>query len=706
MAAPRASVDRGSGGAMGGGKRNSLPIGVSFGMDGEEAGPQAPRAPLSFRIQSTHLAVGLTGPGATGLIRAKLEKLRALFYGALFYMTDRSGKEVDIVLSVVLPISLVLVDGFQLAALGVTSAWYQPSISWLALGPNVMRHIEGSSSLFAVLYWGAVALLALTIALTVYAARMYQIHSFKILPIRILRFLVPLLVSALYIPALSLLSTPFYCSITTNRESHPWAEAICVPGQWEASLAASSAVLAAYIPFAAIMASVFHDSDPLSANVGARAHGRVQLAYITVQSALVLLNKGLRTSYPVAFNALLLTGCLLMVFLMVVLMPYYQHGMNMLRAACFGLAAGIALGSVVVSSTDEAARAAVSIAFMVLVVPMAGLAALAVHLRMRALTRRIRARAIGGFADGATVEVAETPENGFYGSVPQRQRARLHGLNLLDRSQGFFMEAQVELMARAALNDRENVDPLTAAEAVYEDGMMRFPRSPYLALHYATFLSGYKKARESALLRMRMAERYPKVPLDIRFLLSAKRREWTQLDYSSSLGEAAGISAVAILEFQLALDEATRRQNEALRSIRLFWRGLARIAPAWDPTAKGRAAARFRRLSIGSVLHASALQAYEQARPRARPRPCPTALTPEQRLASIERSKASAERAYRRLLSKFPRSPALCRAFAYFRKEICQDPAEGAAFYAKADDLEEHESARPSPPLLAFRWDS
>eukprot|EP00741_Cyanophora_paradoxa_P009908 tig00000157_g9598.t1 len=243
-------------------------------------------------------------------------------------------------------------------------------------------------------------------------------------------------------------------------------------------------------------------------------------------------------------------------------------------------------------------------------------------------------------------------------------------------------------------------DALAAAEAIYEEGMNRHKASQYVALNYAIFLHGFKKNPSSAMVRLRLAERSPRRALDMAFFLAAKRREWTQREYSASLGEAAGISAVAVLEFQMLMDEATRHQNAALREIRALWKTVLKSLakreqegrPAALPPAAVADSRSTRRLSLLAPPPAGAGAGAHGSRRRVAPLlPGGRALhatSLETKVASIHRAKRAAEQAYRRLLSRFTRSPALWRAYAYFLL-VSNEEREANESFARADELEE-----------------
>eukprot|EP00741_Cyanophora_paradoxa_P016889 tig00020943_g16310.t3 len=188
-----------------------------------------------------------------------------------------------------------------------------------------------------------------------------------------------------------------------------------------------------------------------------------------------------------------------------------------------------------------------------------------------------------------------------------------------------------------------------------------------------------------------MAERLPRVGLDIAFLLLAKRRAIVQMDQSKSLGEDTGLSVVAFLEvrrltlrepelrdrtdaaqFQQTLEDATKHQNMALQEIRSFWRNMLRLSHslAWEG-ANSKTERRQGGATFDAGGRASASAGKRDGRRRVTlidqngvaPLAAITGL--EQRLATIEKSKARVEGAYQRLISKFPRSPALWCALLF-----------------------------------------
>eukprot|EP00741_Cyanophora_paradoxa_P021589 tig00021366_g20839.t1 len=432
---------------------------------------------------------GLVGGSALSS-SGRLEKLRQLINGALFYLTDKTGKNYDVLFSVVWPTVAVVLDACQLVGLAMTPEWHSPSVSWLQVGLDFYVQFQRANFAFVFLYWAVIAVLGLTFALT-----------------------------------------------------------------------------------------------PLSADVTARTHGRVHLAYVAVQSVLVFVGPPLRERQSFLFLLLVSSACFLMSSLFVVLQPHYHRPMNMLRAGCFAAAGTFAIGS---------------------------------------------------------------------------------------------------------------LEGIEAAEAIFEAGLARFKTSAYVALHYAVFLSTFKKEQQLATHRLRMAERLPRVGLDVGFLLQAKRRAIVQMDQSKSLGEDAGLSVVAFLEFQQTLEDATKHQNMALQEIRSFWRNMQRLSNSltWEGARTER-----RPGALGGRLQAGPRRNGNGGRRGAMNEPNGAGLASlvaisglEQRLATIEKSKLRTEGAYQRLISKFPRSPALCRAYAYFKAEVCNQHADAAIYHARADEIEDAEA--------------
>eukprot|EP00741_Cyanophora_paradoxa_P009909 tig00000157_g9599.t1 len=497
---------------------------MDAGRGRERAAPRAAAAAGGGAGALLEMPSALRSASLLGQLRAKIEAAQSFLFGALFFMTDRGGRDPDVVRGLIIPVSLVIADALQLLSLALSSSWHAPSVKWcgpsrprarprprvrmrhrgpdprldlLTSGLSLAAHFESVSVAALGLYWGLAALLAATFALVIYASLMFKEHRFRVLPIRVLWYhppsLPPSLVSApTPPPSLQLLAAPFFCSVAGGAGRGPddpdaWMADFCDSTPWMRlrsswlTLGVSAVLLALHVPFAALVAAVFHDNDPLSVDVGARAHGRVQLLYVLFQSALVFLSRALGGRHPVAFASFLLGGCLLLACLVVLLLPHYSNFMNMLRAGCFLSAAVFALGSIVLAYSGPESALPVSLAFIFLIslasfpslfrsfdpepfdpdagIPVALLGAFAVRLRHRGVLRRVLHKArTGSFGDFEASPETERGEEGadFAGGFPAPRRRRGaaglgFGFGLLSRSRGFLVAAQVELEARAAV---------------------------------------------------------------------------------------------------------------------------------------------------------------------------------------------------------------------------------------------------------------
>ncbi|KAL0235483.1 hypothetical protein GEMRC1_002065 [Eukaryota sp. GEM-RC1] len=176
--------------------------------------------------------------------------------------------------------------------------------------------------------WGRVRLDA------IYVARVFRKGRFTVIwPISLLRTLIALAVTILYIPFLTILTTMLDCRTIDSV----FGEGTCF--SYPHSLGAIIALIAVplFMAIAILMTLVYFDPDPLSTSPLARPHSRVDCVYCIFRSILVLTS-------VLLYDQVLLRGIvhiaitLFMIVFIVIFQPFYSPTFNTIRSALFGIA--------------------------------------------------------------------------------------------------------------------------------------------------------------------------------------------------------------------------------------------------------------------------------------------------------------------------------------------------------------------------------
>lgn len=194
---------------------------------------------------------------------------------------------------------------------------------------------------------------------------------------------------------------------------------------------------------------------------------------------------------------------------------------------------------------------------------------------------------------------------------------------------------EVEAMARVARSGgagarRGPPDPhrLMAAEAVLLVGMAQFPDEPVLQILYGSFLVELHSELSHGTAFFERA-RHMQPNARARFMLFVRDREQKQRAQGDSMGGGA-MDLVSYVEFQNAFTQLLKAHRGALRANRRFWRLLLRSEIA------------FRALADAFEL--------------------------------MDKTELKADRAYRAILERYPKSVKLLRAYAGFLEEARARP--------------------------------
>eukprot|EP00898_Chlorokybus_atmophyticus_P008160 jgi/Chlat1/8345/Chrsp8S00675 len=193
---------------------------------------------------------------------------------------------------------------------------------------------------------------------------------------------------------------------------------------------------------------------------------------------------------------------------------------------------------------------------------------------------------------------------------------------------------------RVMVQDEAQVN---AAELILLTGLAQFPDSPFLHVVYASFLIRLRKNQVQAQFHMEKA-RGLNPGVRERFMIFVRDRERKHSLQSESTGEAS-MDLVSYVEFQNNYNLSLASHKNALKATRRFWRVVM----------------------VDNVSFSLLASAFN----------------------NIDSAESKADRAYRTVLERYPRSVKLLRSYGHFLEEVRNDPWAARKYYTEADKQEE-----------------
>eukprot|EP00741_Cyanophora_paradoxa_P019786 tig00021168_g19096.t1 len=658
------------------------------------AGPAAPSlsGAIAAPAAMDKLETGSVHSAATGTESQILMEMEGLqerktedaLFGTLFTMTSRNSQtKTRLSTRVVVFLFFTLLDFVQLIGLAYDdTVWHPDVVGWLAFLFEISRRLNALGRMWMVAFYYIAAIAVLSaIGLLIYVGFLFKRDRFQMFPVKALRILVTILVTALYITVLEILISPFDCVFSGT----------CLELSSIVQMGISFILLLVFMPFCLLMSLVFHDHETHSPDLESRPTGRGDLLYLASRTVLVLARHFLWPYSPSLVGLLVAAASGLQAGYTAVFLPYYRRSINTFKAWLFMGAAVFSLGTVALRNATADGRYAASIAVLVALVPLGAIGALVAEFRHYRISRAFlkipaahasvlvaggssQEEASAKAAAAAAADLAEsTHGGGMARALVRRARTVTKSISTLggplaaaifdngDDGDGhepgaggqgpFLLEQEVEVAVRfLRLTRHPSAGLLDAAEAVYKRGMQQFPKSAYVRITYASFLQSYRKNVPGAMVALKDAwQRKP--PFDQRFWLSSIRRSWEQMNQGQSAGQGESLSFIKMLEFKRLLTVTQAHHNQAVVHVRAFWRGLAR-----------------KRVLLPAVLD-----------------------NVGKKLEEIRKVKSKADEGYRRLLTQYPRSKLLIRSYAAFLLHVGNEAEAAAVQFAKADEIEEAE---------------
>lgn len=179
--------------------------------------------------------------------------------------------------------------------------------------------------------------------------------------------------------------------------------------------------------------------------------------------------------------------------------------------------------------------------------------------------------------------------------------------------------------------------------------MTQYPDSAAVRLAYSNFLIHFRRDEQAGHAQVEEVRRISP-SIQYRFMVFIRDMERLKKQRALSFGHGT-MDLVSYVEFQSQLRRAVRTHKKAFRGMRNFWRHLLS-----DNSMQGIDA-------LGKMLRD--LHAYE----------------------------STAEKTYKGLLKKYPRSVRLLRSYGVFELEIKNEEDSARKFFTKADQLEDEQAA-------------
>lgn len=547
------------------------------------------------------------------------------------------------------------------------------ALQWISLLKLLVPRADSLGSFLAG-YIPAVAVvwLALADGVYVHGSLRSPAPSALLWPIRTLRVVVTLLLSAGFIPVMTILLVPFDCDLL---QRYVGSELVCHSSAHLSAIIASALTLTLLVPAACLLALTHFEANPLSGNPIARPSSRVDCAETIFRTIMVVAVLFVSSATLVALLMVFLTG--FHAVLVIGSLPYYSQKTNERRAALSGMLFWLSLGSLVVSASGSAAGSPERLwitASCACTSPLAGLAAVCGARRrfqwLRSLAMRVKSGNVEEHsrryrwlsAVSPQTTSAHTPQSS---GARQPRRSKLNSVLSAGELEGdmtlsecitkhLVFETDIEVMVRAILQNPTE-ESVKRAGLLFYEAMFVFPSSLYLRLQYCTFLQLHRRGTVRALSLLQDAQRFSGA-IDLRYARWSRMQEWYQMRQTSQIG-GRSLDIVSVVAFMKEYNGTLARHIGALRALRHFWGILARQrAPA-----HGRNTAR----ALSYQLH------------------------------KIRERTREAHDGYVALAARFPNSEVLRQSYGLFLLNVVQDE-EGAAKLLGVEGLTAGPQSGPS----------
>ncbi|KAG2494508.1 hypothetical protein HYH03_007276 [Edaphochlamys debaryana] len=559
-------------------------------------------------------------------------------FGVLFTLSKEAGEQRVVIRWVLLKI---LLDGWQLFTTVIIPdmGWDIDSngTAWDIVGVLNFQWLSGLGySVYLVVLYGMVSLLAINVGLCVWVAWCFKEQKFPVVwPIKVLRVFSSLFFQAFDVACLNLLQASgraqgleglgISCRYTGFVTPHmrldlfPQHSCTSAPHLMHAIVSALSLILFVAIALLLNMAEV--EVNPLSLRPMALGHSGAEVAAFGIKVLLTLTDVFLGWRRVCACANLALSLGLAWVYLR--RSPHLVAWPNHMKS-------GVSLAIVWCCACS------------VLLVFEPGVSTVQEWDDWRAVMTVVMLAGLGpAFLVGAALSKAN-PE------VPLRQTYK-----------SIDDPRDVEVVARCCRVWHEDykLDPeaVNTAHQIIKAGLAMFPGSAFMVLLHANFMIDVLGVHQSGSRRIEDARKLSP-SLMCRFIMFVRQQQATQKDAGNSANDGNSMDLLGYVEYQRKQRMVVRLHRDALQAMCNFWRALDSSTVSFIKLSKA--------------------------------------------LGNIERSVSQAQTAYRVVLESYGSSPKLVRLYGKFLETIKNDPWGAAEYFTEADRLEETKNTSGKGPLL------
>ena len=535
-------------------------------------------------------------------------------------------------------------------------SWHTGSIDQLrfALGITAVKGYWQffDAQTYISFYYFSLIWAAIFVALVAWAMQSFVRSQFSMLwPLKVLRSIGSFSATVAYIPIFTLLMSGFQCD---PHENPFWGEAgfrgpgrECFEGGHLAQSILSAGLTLAFFLLCCLFSLVFYDSNSMSTNITAKAHGRADFVFLCLKTVLVICVEVFPEAFPRALLVtLVVASSVCWLGSHIFFLPYFHHNWNRFVAA---QAATVFYTSLCLTATElfPASDASIMLYFGLPFAAIAGVWAtdwratwiletpalrLSSPYEIEVKVRLVLHEAIWGHP--TTKHSIRSEEEGQHGRDGKHRDATI------DDAEG---SDDIEIRTQAA---RRVIKPSTLNEchAIYRSATNRFRASSMLHVFFSRFymLQGNQHMQMSHLLQAE--RRHP--PVDIAFVVFQMRKMAEDGGGRGSSGEH--MSALNRVTLEKYASDARKFVQKAANRQLAFWAEL--LDPQPDL----------------SRLHSLSSEMNDAI--------------------------AQAERAFTEIFAIDGQSMAMMRLYAAFNEYVCCNPDKASVLLQEAERIEDQKS--------------
>ncbi|KAL0208193.1 hypothetical protein P9112_010780 [Eukaryota sp. TZLM1-RC] len=511
---------------------------------------------------------------------------------------------------------------------------FSSSFNW---GQYVVRPIRWFWDTFRILSWTwggplyitsfVVIILILIVILidSFYVARVFRKGKFTVIwPISLLRTLIALSVTILYIPFLTILTTMVDCNIINNI----FGTNSCFTYPHLIGAITAFVAIPVFILIAVLMTLVYFDPNPLSTSPLARPHSRIDCVYCLYRTVLVLVTVlGAEHLYLRSILHFFITFT--MSFFIIIYQPYFSAKMNKIRSGLFGVATVSALCSILSVVYDFGE-------FLPFI--WMGLVPFGFVIPKKLSGMRYKKLVFLDYGDlDADSKLQLFNQSPSITNQSEPSQSKTYSVKIKDHV-SFSSVTDVEVSTRF-LRSHANQTTLLIANHLYQAALDKFPNSSYLHVAYSIFLLNYASDAKKAALHLNSARKLGPF-FDVRFTIFCQDKTQEQISKSANITQGKSLTLMNFVEFQKNYTAARKYDQLTRLLMQRFWSNL-----------------------LSSTVKLAVLSPA---------------------IDEIDRAANKAKQAYEALVEKFSHSVDLLKSFASFLEEVLGEKDRASEYRKRA----------------------